>query len=534
MSEHPVPGSSTPSETRLPTLSDSADDTTMTGRLRVFFRVLEFIERIGNLLPHPFWLFWLLTAILACVSAVLAVAGVEVTAPGTEDVTAVRSLLSIDALVMALSTALENFAGFAPLPIVVSVILGVAVAERSGVLDALLRVTIVRLPVRWVTFAVAFAAMISHVMFDAAIIVLLPLAALAFKSARRSPVLGIAVAYGSYSAGYNASPLVTPSDAILSSLTTQAAQLVDPDYVVTPLANYFWAIVSSVILSITVTVVVETVLARRPGLEADVDADDDLDRGRLDLTRAEKTGMIAAALTLLAYAGVVAAALLPADSPFRGENGSIVQSLVLQNIAIVVGLAFVLIGIVYGRITGSLPRLREVPEAMADGIRSLAPVLVLFFAVAQFLAYFKWTGIGTVIAVSGADALRASGMPPLVILLLIIGLVSVLNLIVTSGSAMWAILAPVLVPMLMYLSISPETTQLVYRIADSCTNAITPMSAYFVLALGMMQRYRKDAGIGTFMSFTIPLALTMLAVWVALFIIWYVIGLPIGPGIAIR
>ncbi|MCX0276448.1 AbgT family transporter [Nocardia zapadnayensis] len=206
----------------------------------------------------------------------------------------------------------------------------------------------------------------------------------------------------------------------------------------------------------------------------------------------------------------------------------------LQNIAIVVGLAFVLIGIVYGRITGSLPRLREVPEAMADGIRSLAPVLVLFFAVAQFLAYFKWTGIGTVIAVSGADVLRASGMPPLVILLLIIGLVSVLNLIVTSGSAMWAILAPVLVPMLMYLSISPETTQLVYRIADSCTNAITPMSAYFVLALGMMQRYRKDAGIGTFMSFTIPLALTMLAVWVALFIIWYVIGLPIGPGIAIR
>lgn len=505
-------------------------------RLGGVFKVLEVIERLGNMLPHPFWLFWILSGILAVISAMLAAAGVSVTIPGSDEVVEVQNLLSVEGAVMALQTAMENFAGFAPLPVVVSVILGVAVAEKSGVLSSLLRLTIVRMPAQWVTFSVAFAAMISHVMFDAAFIVLLPLAALAFKAVGRSPVLGIAVAYVSISGGYNASPLVTPSDAILSSLTTAAAQIVDPEYVVTPLANYFWAIASSVVLAITITLVVELVLARRPGLEADVDADDaDVLKGAtLKLSTLELRGLIASGLALAGLAAVVVAVLVPQNSPFRGEDGSIVQSIVMQNIAVLIGFAFLLIGVVNGRITGTIPALRDVPAAMAEGLRSLAPVLVLFFAISQFLAYFNWTGIGKVIAVEGADMLQASGFPPLLILLLIIALVSVLNMIITSGSAMWSILAPVLVPMLMYIDISPETTQLVYRIADSCTNAITPMSGYFVLAMGMMQRYRKDAGIGTFMSFTVPVALTMLVVWVALFIVWYLLALPIGPGIPIR
>lgn len=503
-------------------------------RMGLVFRSLEAVERVGNLLPHPFWLFWILALILGAVSAILAGAGVGVTLPGTDETVTVKSLFSTEGAVMAVDSAMENFAGFAPLPVVVSVILGVAVAERSGVLDALLRPTIVRLPRRWVTFAVAFTAMVSHVMFDASFIVLLPLAALAFKAVGRSPVLGIVVAYASISAGYNASPLVTPSDAILSSLTTAAAQIVDADYVVTPLANYFWAIASSVVLAITVTLIVELVLAKRPGLDADIDPATVTEDARLELTAVERKGLVAASATLLALTLVIVAVLAPANSPFRGEGGGIVDSVILANIAVVIGFAFMLIGIVHGRITGTIPNLRAVPDAMAGGLGTLAPVLVLFFAISQFLAYFKWTGIGSVIAVGGAEVLRGSGMPPLVILLAIIVLVSGLNLIVTSGSAMWSILAPVLVPMLMYIDIPPETTQLVFRIADSCTNAITPMSGYFVLALGMMQRYRKDAGIGTFMSFTIPLAFAMLTVWIALFIVWYLLGLPIGPGIGIR
>src|SRR5699024_8218368 len=285
--------------------------------------------------------------------------------------------------------------------------------------------------------------------------VLLPLAALAFKAVGRSPVLGIVVAYASISAGYNASPLVTPSDAILSSLTTAAAQIVDADYVVTPLANYFWAIASSVVLAITVTLIVELVLAKRPGLDADIDPATVTEDARLELTAVERKGLVAASATLLALTLVIVAVLAPANSPFRGEGGGIVDSVILAhiaavrapakspfrgegggivdsvilaNIAVVIGFAFMLIGIVHGRITGTIPNLRAVPDAMAGGLGTLAPVLVLFFAISQFLAYFKWTGIGSVIAVGGAEVLRGSGMPPLVILLAIIVLVSGLNL----------------------------------------------------------------------------------------------------------
>ncbi|RIU70175.1 p-aminobenzoyl-glutamate transporter, partial [Klebsiella pneumoniae] len=164
----------------------------------------------------------------------------------------------------------------------------------------------------------------------------------------------------------------------------------------------------------------------------------------------------------------------------------------------------------------------------------LAPILVLFFAISQFLAYFKWTGIGNVVAVEGAELLKAGGLHPLVVFAMMLVLISVMNLLVTSGSAMWSMLAPVLVPMLMYIDVNPETTQAVYRIADSCTNAMTPMSAYFVLTLGLIQRYKKNAGIGTLASFTIPVALGMLIVWAALFAVWYMLGIPLGPGAPIR
>lgn len=502
--------------------------------MRRFFRALEAIEWVGNKLPHSFWLFWILAAILAVMSAILATAGVEVTPPGTDETVAVKSMLTGEGLAMVFGTALENFAGFAPLPIIFSVIIGVAVAERSGVLSALLRLTIVRLPARWVTFSVAFAGMISHVMFDAAFIVMLPLAAMAFKAVGRSPVLGLMVAFGSISAGYNASPLVTPSDAILSSLSTEAARIVDPEYTVSPLGNYYWAIASSVVLSIAVTLVVEFALARRPDLDADVDAEGIEPTTQLEVTAPERRALLLAFAAFLAFAAVVVLALLPASSPLRGEDGGIIQSVVLKNIAIFIGLAFVILGVVYGYLTREFTRARQIPESMADGIRTLAPVLVLFFAISQFLAYFKWTGIGTIIAVNGASFLQTAGMPPLLLFIVAILLISVMNIIITSGSAMWSLLAPILVPMFMYLDIPPETTQLVYRIADSCTNAITPMSAYFILALGMVQRYRKSAGIGTVVSFTLPLAMTLLVVWVALFIVWYLLGLPIGPGISIR
>jgi aminobenzoyl-glutamate transport protein len=518
---------------RPPVTADAPDESLPRG-LKTLFKVVSGIERVGNKLPHPFLLFWILAAILAVVSAGLAAFGTSVVLPSTGEVSAVRSLLSSDGVAMIFGTALDNFAAFGPLPIIVTVILGVSVAEHSGVLTTLLRTTIVRLPAKWVTFSVAFAGTMSHVMFDAAFIVVLPLAALAFKAAGRSPVLGMMVAFVAISGGYNASPLITPSDAILSSLTTSAARIVDAEYVVTPVDNYFFSLASSLVISLFITLVVELVMAKHMNFDPDDGVQDGAENLKLDLEPAERKGLRRAGFALLGYIVVVVAALMPASSPLRGENGGFVQSIVMENIAFFIAIAFVLTGWVYGRTTGSLRRAREIPEAMAVGIRTLAPILVLFFAISQFLAYFKWTGIGNVVAVNGADLLEAGGLHPLVVFLMMLVLISIMNLLITSGSAMWSMLAPVLVPMLMYIDVSPETTQAVYRIADSCTNAMSPMSAYFVLTLGLIQRYKKNAGIGTLASFTIPVALGMLIVWGALFAVWYLLGIPLGPGAPIR
>ena len=484
--------------------------------LKTLFRLVSSIERVGNKLPHPFLLFWLLAAVLAVVSAILAALGTGVVLPSTGEVSMGRSLLSSDGVAMIFGTALDNFAGFAPLPIIVTVILGVSVAEHSGVLTTLLRATMSGLAVRHCSGCKVL------------------LAAMAFKAAGRSPVLGMMVAFVAIAGGYNASPLITPSDAIMSSLTTSAAQIVDADYSVTPVDNYFFSLASSLVISIFITLVVELVMAKHMNLDADEGVEDGAEKLALDLEPIEKKGMRRAGAALAVYVAVVVAALLPPSSPLRGEDGGFVQSIVLQNIAFFIAIAFVLVGWVYGRTTGSLRQLREIPESMAVGIKTLAPILVLFFAISQFLAYFKWTGIGNVVAVEGAELLKAGGLHPLVVFAMMLVLISVMNLLVTSGSAMWSMLAPVLVPMLMYIDVNPETTQAVYRIADSCTNAMTPMSAYFVLTLGLIQRYKKNAGIGTLASFTIPVALGMLIVWAALFAVWYMLGIPLGPGAPIR
>lgn len=519
-------------------VTDPATQAELSPGLNRLFGALSGIERLGNKLPHPFWLFWILSGILAVVSAIMASRQVSVQLPGTDDTTTVENLLSMDGLSFALGSALDNFAGFPALPVVVTALMGVAVAERSGLMQALLRGTIVRLPSRWVTFAVAFAGTVAHVTFDAAFVILIPLAALAFEAVGRSPVIGVVTAYVSVAAGYNASPLITPSDAILAGISTSAAQLVDAAYVVTPLASYYWNAASSILVAVVVTVMIEKVLSRRPDSGADEAADgtdgDPGEAGDLSLTPIERRGLLAAAGVAVLVIGAIAAASAPSSSPLRGEDGSLIQSIPVLHVAVIVALVFAATGLVYGRVTGSVRGFGEVPDLMSDGVRLIAPVVVLFFSIAQFLAYFKWTGIGSVVAVKGAELLENLETPNLVFLIALIVVVSIVNMLVSSGSAMWALIAPVVVPMMMYVDVSPEVAQTVFRIGDSCTNAVTPMSAYFVLALGYMQRYRKNAGIGTLASYTLPIALVMLVVWTAFFALWYAVGLPLGPGVPVR
>jgi len=496
--------------------------------------VLVRIERIGNKLPHPFWLFGVLSVVLALASWALSAAGASAVNPATDKTVTVHSLVSGEGLRMMISDAVTNYATFPPLGTILVVMLGVAVADRSGLLPAMLRAAVARVPARWLTFTLAFTAMVAHVASDAAYVVLVPLGAMAFKAVGRSPMLGAVVAFVSVSAGYDASPLVTPTDAVLSGLTTAAAHTVDPGYVVTPLSNYFFSLGSSLVLAAVVTVVTEKVIARRVAAMPEEEDPSGESAGELTLRQEERRGLRFAGLALLAYAAVIVAAMIPSGSPLRGDGGSIVQSPVLTGIAVVLAVAFLIVGAVYGRTVGTVRRGRDIPDQMAQGLRDMAPILVLFFAISQFLAYFKWTGVGEVMAIRGADLLKSAGITGPVAFLGVLLVCTVINLLVTSGSAQWALVGPVFVPMFMLLDISPEVTQAVYRIADSCTNAMTPMSAYFVMTLGVIQRYRRSAGIGTLLSLTLPLCLTMLIAWTLLFYAWWALGIPLGPGVPVR
>ncbi|WP_028935889.1 AbgT family transporter [Pseudonocardia spinosispora] len=498
--------------------------------MRLAFRGFDTIERIGNKLPHPFWLFWIFAVIVAVLSAVLKAAGVSAVNPSSGKTIEVQNLLSKDGLAQVLKGAVDAYGTFPPLATIVLIMLGIAVAEKAGLVNVLLRRMVMRVPGKYLTFALSMTAMVGHVASDAAYVALVPLGGLLFRAAGRSPVLGCIVAFVSVSAGYDASPSITAVDAILSGISTAAAHLVDPHYVVTPLANYYFSVASSVLVASVITLVVETVLGRRPDLQADEQDEVGEELRHDDITPAQQRALRITGLVALGYVAVLVLGMLPSVSPLRGAGGGIVSSPVISGIALVLGVFFALVGMVYGRLTGSLPAPKDVLDAMADGVRSLAPILVLFFAISQFLAYFKWTHLGEILAITGADLLRGAGVHSWLILLGIAVVITVMNLVLTSGSALWALAAPIFVPMLMLLGISPEATQAVYRVADSVTNCITPMSPYFVMTLGFVQQYRRSAGLGTIASFTIPIAAVVWIVWTAFALAWYLLGIPFGPG----
>ncbi|MEV0774419.1 AbgT family transporter [Streptomyces sp. NPDC050428] len=509
----------------------------VTGSVAFTLRVLALVERVGNRLPHPFWLFVMLSGVLLVLSWGLHALGVSAESPTDGATVAVRSLISDAGVTMMLDGLIDNYATFPPLGVVLVVMLGVSVADRAGLLTAMLRAALAKVPLRAVTFMIAFTGMVAHIASDAAFVVMIPLGAIAYRSVGRNPVLGAVVAFVAVSGGHAASPLVTPSDATLAALTTAAAHTIDPAYTVTPVANYFFSLASAVVLSLVITLVAETLLKRRVAMMAADDAADAAEANAdaeelpdLSLTDDERRGLRTAAFTALALLAAIAAATLPAGSPLRGEHGAVIDSPLVHNIAVFLALLFFATGVAYGRVVGALRTAKDIPDMMAAGLRELTPILVLFFAISQFLAYFKWTSIGEVMAITGAELLDSSGVPIMVIFVGVILVVSVMNLILTSGSAMWALIGPVFVPMLMLLKVAPETTWALFRIADSCTNAITPMSPYFVLCLGFVRRYRANAGIGTLMSLTLPVALSMLVVWTLLFLAWYALGLPFGPG----
>lgn len=512
---------------------------------------LGVIETVGNKLPDPFWLFVILAGIVALTSWIGSHIGMTAEQPDTGDTIEVENLLTPEGLQRMVTDAVSNFTDFPPLGVILTVMLGVAVAEHSGLLSALVRSMVAKLGPRTLTFALALAGVTGSVASDAIYVILIPLGAMAFHAVGRSPIVGAMVAFAASSAGFNASLVLNITDLLLSGISTSAAQLIDDTYEVSPLANIFFVIPSAIVLALIITAVTEFFIDRKArqlidhdkinydevsfrnatgGDEDGASASEDAAEDDLSLTRTESRALMITGVALVAYLAAYFALLFIPGSPLAGPDGEAMESPLIRSVAVPIALAFFVLGLVYGLAAKTIENAADIPEFMARGLKTLLPMLVLFFAVAQFLAWFEWSNLGVWTAIRGSELLQAWDLPPLVMFAGLVIMVALLNLFITSGSAQWALMAPVIVPMMMYVGVSPEVTQMLFRIGDSPTNIITPMSPYFALALTFLQRYYKPAGVGTLMSLALPFSIAMLVGWFLFFVVWYLLGIPLGPG----
>ena len=518
---------------------DHRDQDGMTG-------LLGWIEKIGNKLPDPFWLFVILAGVVAVASWLASMAGLSAVDPSSGEEIHVESLLTGDNLSRMVTDAVENFIAFPPLGVILATMLGVAVAEQTGLLAAMVRAMVDRVSPKILTFMVALAGVTGSVASDAIFVIIIPLGAMAFHAVGRSPVVGAMVAFASASAGFNASLILNVTDLLLAGISTSAAQIVDSAYEVSPLANIFFVIPSAIVLSLIITAVTELYVDKKAQGLVDHDAIDEdelqldestepddahlTDDDDLSLTPLERKGLIWAGVTLLLSLAAYFALLFIPGSPFARPDEGFMESPLIRAIAVPIASMFFVTGLVYGLIVGTVNEAADIPGFMAKGLESLLPILVLFFAVSQFLAWFQWSNLGPWTAIKGSELLQSWDLPNVLLFAAFVLMVTLINLFITSGSAQWALMAPVVVPMMMYVDVSPEVTQMLYRIGDSPSNIITPMSPYFALALTFLQKYYKKAGVGTLMSLSLPYSVAMLVGWFLFFLLWYALGIPLGPG----
>lgn len=517
-----------------------------------FTRFLDFVEWLGNLLPHPVTLFALLCVGVLGLSWVAGHFGWQVDdprppgTPGRADDGVIRavSLITPEGLRRIGMGLVTNFTGFAPLGTVLVALLGVGVAERSGLLGAGIRALVLGAPRSLLTAVVVFSAVVSNTASEMGYVVLIPLAAVVFHSVGRHPLAGLAAAFAGVSGGYSANILIGTVDPLLAGITTEAATIIDPSYAVgaaneiLPTANYYFMFASTALITIVGTLVTTRIVEPKLGAYDPANAEDDVGEaveGMGELNAVERKGLVWALVTIaLMFVGLAATAL-PEDGWFRdpADNATLVQDLrpLLKSVVALILVVFIVPGIVYGRIVGTMKTDRDVIDGMSKAMSSMGLYLVLVFFAAQFVAFFKWTNLGTITAVVGADLLTEWQLTGPEVFVPFILMCCFVNLMLGSASAQWAVTAPIFVPMLMSVGYSPQVIQAAYRIGDSTTNVITPMMSYFGLILAFAMRYDRKLGIGTLISTMIPYSLAMLVGWIALFYLWvFGLDLPVGPG----
>lgn len=496
-------------------------------------RSLTFIERVGNALPHPGTLFAIMALLVVVVSAITAQFEIVVTHPGTGAEIRPVNLLTVPGLHRILTQMVTNFTSFAPLGTVLVAMLGIGIAEGSGLIGAALRKLVMAAPRRLLTFVLVFAGVMSNTASEIGYVLLVPLAATIFLAAGRHPLAGLAAAFAGVSGGYSANLLLGTVDPLLAGLSEEAARIISPEYVVNPAANYYFMAASTFFIAAAGTWVTEKIVVPRLGEYTGDEKPEEL----RDLTREESRGLLAALAATIVLTLLLVWSALPIDSVVPGagwlrdpETGNLLRSPFMSGIVAMIFLVGAVTGIAYGVAAGTYRSDEQVMKGMGRAMETLGLYMVLVFFAAQFVAYFNWTNLGLIVAVKGAEVLRSSGMGPIPLLMSFVLVSAFINLFMGSASAKWAIMAPVFVPMLMLLGYSPELTQTAYRIGDSTTNIVSPMMTYFALIVAFVARYDAKAGIGTVIATMLPYTVAFMIIWMVLLVVWVIFGLPLGPG----
>lgn len=495
-------------------------------------RALNSIEKWGNKLPDPAILFviglvavWILSWLLT---------GIEFTEvnPSTNTPIQIQNMMTGPALAAFLSNMVETFTGFHPLGLVLVALLGVGVAEHSGFINACLKFMLARTHKSLLTPMLILVAIVSHTAADAGYVLVIPLGAVIFYAAGRHPLAGIGAAFAGVSGGFSANFIVSGIDPLLMGLTQTGIDIINPEHGINPLCNWYFTSASSLLIIAVGWFLTDVVV--EPRLRGtDIDGDPSEMPKLEELGERETLAMFLGLGSIIALCAGLYFWASPENSPLRASNGELTSyrplAPLMNSIVPLIFLIFLVPGVIYGYVAGTFKSHRDIIKGMSTAMGTMSYYLVMAFCAALFIDAFNKSGMGSLLALKGANFLRDLGTPSMVTIVGIIFLAAAVNLLIGSASAKWAMLAPIFVPMLMELGISPELTQAAYRVGDSTTNIVTPMMPYFPLVVVFAQRYVKKAGIGTITSLMLPYSITFLICWTIFLLLYWQLGVPLGP-----
>ena len=496
---------------------------------RLVDRALNAIERVGNKLPDPAALFLILLLLTWVLSALLAPVQFSEIDPRNNQPIQIKNQLAGTSIAAFLSNMVTTFTGFHPLGVVLVALLGVGVAEHTGFINACLKGLLSFTSARLLTPMLLLVAIVSHTAADAGYVLVIPLGGVIFYAAGRHPLAGIAAAFAGVSGGFSANFIPSSLDPLLSGLSQAAAQIINPERLVNPLCNWFFTGASSLLIIVLGWFLTDRVVEPRLRNVA-LDGDPSEMPKMETLGAKERRGLFASLVALAIGIVILVLTSAPSGSVLRAPDGSLTASTapLMQSIVPLIFLLFLIPGVVYGYVAGTVKSHRDIIKGMSKTMSTMGYYIVLAFFASLFIAAFGQSNLGALIALKGATFLKAMAMPGAITIVGIILLSATVNLLIGSASAKWALLAPIFVPMLMQLGVSPELTQAAYRVGDSTTNIITPLMPYFPLVVVFCQRYVKSTGIGTLVSMMLPFSVTFLVFWTLFLLGYWMLGLPLG------